>query len=540
MKFHYYTLKKILIQKMNINLVKYLKDLNLIENAMLKTHGKNGKTALIQSVDKNTSIKSFMTTNDGSCLLNSMQFTENQILKLVSNSVKNHSTINGDNCKILFIYLFNIIDCLNSYKDLGEKEKIIQIIRTQSITEIYEIITENITNSNNKDLFIKISNKNEFLDNLSSLCVFYDLNNLNKILSDISYGLTIELIKNFIQNVNDLKMLKEILHFILDNMNSIIIFSDHYLLTKSNVYSDGFYIDKRFILKNYDFKSKQKGVFLIKAIADANSNKSNTFVRIDSNLSEDLIKYLHIGNEQQFSSEFLADLKSNDVNIMFTSGSLTDRQKSQLNSIKCSLVSYLDIDYINFICTRYDLEPIYLSETKDKLIDLKNLIQINEIISLDNEQLFYIKLMNANSMKLFSFIHFCSPVKMFYHQFKIYFQKVIKTILNIDFESNYSLIRCELFESITAKTCADLANTGNNNGVVYKFLNYFFETLMFKFDKGAYLNRRDYLMKHKLDTSTDVMLYEPFMLKLKCLFEALNMLKHILKLDDSIYYLKKK
>ena len=276
--------------KMNANIVKYLKDLNLIENVMLKTHGKNGKTALIQSVDKNTSINSFMTTNDGSCLLNSMQFTENQILKLVSNSVKNHSNINGDNCKILFIYLFNIIDCLNSYKDLGEKEKIIQIIRTQSITEIYEIITENITNSSNKDLFIRISNKNEFLDSLSSLCVLYDLNNLNKILSDISYGLTIELIKNFIQDINDLKMLKETLHFILDNMNSIIIFSDHYLLTKSNVYSDGFYIDKRFILKNYDFKSKQKGVFLIKAVADANSNKSNTFIRIDSNLSEEKAK----------------------------------------------------------------------------------------------------------------------------------------------------------------------------------------------------------------------------------------------------------
>ena len=83
---------------MNSIFVKYLNDLSLIERVMLKTYGENGKTALVQSVNKKTSISSFMSTNDGSCLLKSMEFTDNQLLKIISNTIRNHSSQNGDNC----------------------------------------------------------------------------------------------------------------------------------------------------------------------------------------------------------------------------------------------------------------------------------------------------------------------------------------------------------------------------------------------------------------------------------------------------------
>ena len=110
---------------MNSIFVKYLNDLSLIERVMLKTYGENGKTALVQSVNKKTSISSFMSTNDGSCLLKSMEFTDNQLLKIISNTIRNHSSQNGDNCKSLFIYCYNLLNNLTTYRNTDEKKQIV-------------------------------------------------------------------------------------------------------------------------------------------------------------------------------------------------------------------------------------------------------------------------------------------------------------------------------------------------------------------------------------------------------------------------------
>ena len=47
------------------SLSKLVKDLAEINKVLLATYGKNGKSALIQSTNKETDIKSFMATNDG-------------------------------------------------------------------------------------------------------------------------------------------------------------------------------------------------------------------------------------------------------------------------------------------------------------------------------------------------------------------------------------------------------------------------------------------------------------------------------------------
>jgi hypothetical protein len=525
---------------MNPIFVKYLDDLSLIERVMLKTYGENGKTALIQSVNKNTSISSFMSTNDGSCLLNSMEFTDNQLLKIISNTVKNHSNQNGDNCKSLFIYCYNLLNNLTTYRNTNEKSQVVNYLRVESISRIYELLHAKWIN--NKKFLFKISTSAEFLDYLPSMSVLYDLKNLNPILSGISSDLVLKLIIYFLEKTDNLLEAKEKLIFIADHLEEIVIFSEKYLLSKSNFYSDGFYIDRRFNIGSISSlnESNIKAIFLIRQVNES-SSKSNTFVSIDCDLAENIFKYFHVGNEQQFPDDFLNSLKQNDIRLVLACGYLTEMQKSQLNSIRCSLISYIDVDYVNFICSNYGFNPVFMSEC-DKVSLNEHVIQIESVENLDDEQLFYLKLHTCHSTSKMGFIQFCSPVKMFFHQFKIYFHKVVKTLLII-LETSHLILKWNRFERVSAKLCKHLAEANDcsdGERMFFKFLNVFFESLEFKFQKCNFLNDREYLLSVQTKKDNDInekeneesVFYEPFDLKLKCLMQSLNVAQHALKIDS--------
>ena len=518
---------------MNVNFTKYLKDLSLIEKVLLTTYGPNGKTALVQSINKHTSVKSFMSTNDGSCLLNSMEFTDNQILKIISNSIRNHSNTNGDNCKSLFIYCFNLLNSLATYRDIDELKQITSFLRIENLFKVYNQLN---SKWNEKNLLVKIETKAHFLDYLPSMAVLQDLKSLNNILSDISADLIVNLITYYTAESICLKDIKNKLHFLADHFDSLVFYSEKYPITNSKLYTDGFYMNRRFNLKHFDvLNSSIKAIFLIKSTDEYNS-KSNTFVKIDSSLEDNVFKYLTIGNDMSFSTQFITSLKQNNISLILLSGSLTEMQKSQLNSIKCSLISYIDNDYMTFLCDCYSINAIYLNECN--LVDLsdrKYVIDINFVENLDSEQLFYFKV--VSSVKQLAFINFCSPVKMFFHQFKTFFLKCMKTLLTI-FDSNL-ILKCNYFETVSAEICKDIELNSckqTNERFFYKFLFNLFECLDFKFQKIFYLNNRDFLLsRNKLN---ELNLFEPFDLKLKCFNEALSIVQHILKID-SICYVKK-
>ena len=533
---------------MNSFFIKCLNDMGLIEKVMLKTYGKNGKTALIQSLNKNTSISSFMTTNDGSCLLNSMEFTDNQLLQIIANSIRNHSKLNGDNCKSLFVYCFTLLNSLTTHRESDDNRHIVDFLRFESIARIHETL---LSKWNGHESLLKISTINEFLVYLPSMSVLYDLKNLNQMLSEISSNLAIKLITYYVEKSNSLSEAKEQLLFVSDHLEAIVFYSEKYSLTKSNFYPDGFYIDRRFNLGSLNSfsPSKIKAIFLIRQLNDSNP-KSNTFVSIDSHLKENIFKFIHVGNEQQFPVEFVNNLKLNGVNLMLACGYLTEMQKSQLKTIGCSLISYIDVDYVNFICSSYGFKPVYMSECDRVELNQRHLIHVDCIENLDNEQLFYLKLDPSHLQTRLAFIQFCSPVKMFFHQFKIYFHKVVKTLL-IVFESSQMVLKCNRFETVTADFCKQLATAAASDcsareRIFFKFLNSLFETLKFKFQKSSFVNQRDYLLSLQVKSQDiddaneedDFDFFEPFDLKLKCIMESLNIAHHALKID-SVCHIKK-
>jgi len=64
-----------------------------------------------------------------------------------------------------------------------------------------------------------------------------------------------------------------------------------------------------------------------------------------------------------------SDLKSNEIDLIIADGYISDFKKSQLKSINCSLVDYVTEEKINFICRKFQFDPVF-----DNKINLKNIL----------------------------------------------------------------------------------------------------------------------------------------------------------------------
>lgn len=90
-----------------------LKDLQKIEKIILTCYGKYAKTALIQvKSDENFTSNHFILTNDCMTILNSIQLKHNQVYSLLIKVLKQHSSLNADGTKNLFIYILTSLNCL--------------------------------------------------------------------------------------------------------------------------------------------------------------------------------------------------------------------------------------------------------------------------------------------------------------------------------------------------------------------------------------------------------------------------------------------
>ena len=124
----------------------------------------------------------------------------------------------------------------------------------------------------------------------------------------------------------------------------------------------------------------------------------------------------------------------------------------------------------------------------------------------------------------------------------------MKTLLNIfdttcPFQQGNLLILTNKFEVIVNDAFQRVKSETYKDEVFYKFLQNVFYCIDLKLNKKAIGNKEFNTAKldslHLQSKSVDCNQYEPFMLKVKCVMEALQLVQVILRIEN-VYYVKKK
>lgn len=236
--------------------------------------------------------------------------------------------------------------------------------------------------------FHRIESKESFIEILPKLAVLHDLDSTNKHLSIFSSKLIVDLVTYHTANWSSTN---DILTQIYQDLDTILFYSEKSPLSSSKLLVDGFIIDRRFLLKNAAlFEGSQiKAVLLQRQDINGTESNSNTFVRINSNLKENVFNYMNAGHAVSFSKEFLDCLKSNGINLVLTSESVNDIKKAQLNSIGCSLIAYIDYNQIEYLNSKLGLKQ--LNSKSDKEVIEHNILSIQSIENLGNDMRHYFK-----------------------------------------------------------------------------------------------------------------------------------------------------
>ena len=104
---------------------------------------------------------------------------------------------------------------------------------------------------------------------------------------------------------------------IYTDFDKILFYTDKNVLSQSKLLTDGFIIDRRFLLKSSSLlKSQIKAVFLQKQESNESSS-SNTFVQINTNLQENIFNYMNTGHGVSYSKEFLKCLIGNQLKRLY-------------------------------------------------------------------------------------------------------------------------------------------------------------------------------------------------------------------------------
>lgn len=184
---------------------------------------------------------------------------------------------------------------------------------------------------------------------------------------------------------------KDMLSQIYKDLDDILFYSEKNPLSSSKLLIDGFIVDRRFLLKNSTLleSSQIKAVLLQRQELNGTESNSNTFVKINSNLEENVFSYMNTGHGVSFPSEFLKCLKSNEINLVLTSESVNDVKKAQLNSIGCSLIGYVDYNQIEYLNSVLDLRQLNSKSGSDEI--KSNTLSIQSIENLGNDMHHYFK-----------------------------------------------------------------------------------------------------------------------------------------------------
>lgn len=302
----------------------YLNDLKQIEKIILKCYGKHGKSALIQCTDQidssSTTMGSYMLTNDGITLLNSLKLPTNPLYKLIYDSVKKFSNLNGDNSKCFFVYFINILTGIvdpeqNSQSEYDSLQTSL-LLRSTSITYFMELIT-NKWNENYPSEKITTLNKAQFIDKLQKLRVLYDMENFNKILSNTSAEFIVKIIEYYINNSE--KSVQDTLKTILDDLEYMYVYSDRFTIDKSRLFTNGFLLENRFTISQPNLCNK-KSIRAIILVKQPQSDINSGSVEITSNLSDKLFTSIFSSKLSHFPIDFINELKANNIDLIFMSG----------------------------------------------------------------------------------------------------------------------------------------------------------------------------------------------------------------------------
>lgn len=504
-------------------------DLKVIERVMFSCFGKNGRCTLIQLSNDN----SFILTNDGTLILNNLAFSsDNQLCKLLLKSINQHSKVYGDNSKSLVIYIGECLRFLFENYTSDNLDTIKHKFRTQSTSLLVQSVSSKL--KDNQAEFFEITPKN-FLEYSKNLCVLNDLNCLNRNVSKLANNLVMKLLDAYFANnkcFNSIHQLKTALICLLESLEFSLVYSDKNSLQNSRVFEKGFLLSSKFCLNNIK-SGNFRGLFILKS----NQDDSLT-ANIDIKSLDTITK---VPETQFFPKTFLESLKSRKINLIFYQGSISEFKKQQLNVSNISLVCYLNIEFIEFICQKLRIQPLYEDLIHHEIVmDTieRCIVKIETIELIESENLYYYKLTDeqSESSETIAFIYFCSPIKSFFSQFKNYILKVIKTMLCLfGGENSNFMIKCNTFEPIMIKILSELELKSNNKSelglnVFWRFLKALFQSLDSKINGVNFISS---LRKLKVlhQENLEIEFYEPLYLKLAVFNEMLIFTQTILKLD---------
>ena len=485
-----------------------------LENIFYSCYSTNKKFALIKTNKKSKTI----VTNDSSIIINTLQLND-PIVRYTINLINQHSNQYGDNTKLFYFYICEFIRHIKSNKH------VYPLFRFISLNDIYEFIQNEFANSitattcDTKSVYkLKL---NEIVEvYLSRFNVFNHLNYSNEVNCVIN-SLIQELIKIYYKKIipssNGL-----LFNSILNDLNHILLFTiKSNKINDSNLYNNGFLINRKFVLNNLNRQHELiKAIVLVK-----NSTDTDVDSKVEYKLKLDDFKL----NNSQFNSKLSQNLidyiQLNKINLILTPNSLNEWEKSQLNKVNCSLVSYIDENYMKFLCNKLNLYEI---ASTAKLNDQESIAIDNYLINIESyeyinndDSLIFFKLAddrhdNNCCKNPLAFIHFYLPIECMEEQIKTYFIKILKTLKLLEDNENI-IIENFMFESLL---CSFLDKHTQTNEL-YKHLKQIIFNLNRKLSK--------FTSKNELNNSL-----EPLELKLRCLMGTLKYVKCLINTENII------
>ena len=477
-----------------------LKQIYEIENVLETCFSNYNKSTITKSaILKSNESNKFLLTNDAITILNTLNI-ENKIIKnYFIKHLNQHSVNYGDNCKILYFY---ICEFLRFYFKTSKKIE----YRALNLYELYGLLNLCLSEPKYDSHFRNEVSLQCILDENNSiknhkkfhLSVFNDL----KIESEFKLAINqviIDLIKLNNNQINSLiGDLKHVLYFTKSCLNS----------NQVNLYRNGFYINKKFQINNIKCYNQPLNMIILDNSFIKHLNENFT---IQSTSLEELANLSLFKNHDTFKENFIQILVNLDINIILSAKSLNEWQKSQLNRIGCSLVSYLDEEYFDFLCLKLNLSKILdIDDINDK--NIIKLSKIELVVDKNNEILYYCQLTAPVTPLLF--VHIDVFLDSFKEQIRCHFLKALKTLrLSLNSTENRRLVLCCKFEEALCS--------------VFKTINKDFHEVFTK------LNQKFYNIN---DTkSTCLVIYEPLELKMRCFFMTLEFLKQLFNLDNIVY-----
>ncbi|RNA35971.1 hypothetical protein BpHYR1_045156 [Brachionus plicatilis] len=337
-------------------------DLLKIETIILTCYGENGKSALIQP-DRDAN-SSFILTNDGITILNSVQIKNNHLYFLINRLLKDHDQ---DGAKNFFIYMVTaskiVLKPENFFFSLDDLRSAFKQLSLANILQKLSNEWNKIMDKNEN--FIRLTDPSDVLAHFSKMCVYHNLDSFNPNLSKISKKLLGDFVnfklknekKNFIKCENSIRQS-------MDDFSFIAEYCDSLDLEQSKILENQFLIDRKFT-----FCSKHLASGVINSIFVLKEKNLNADIEITEDLNSVITKLKQANGQIKFTQEFLSKISENYINLIFFEGFLSETKKTQLKSIECSFIDHVTRERIDFLTNRLGIDPI---ESQNNKLDTRN------------------------------------------------------------------------------------------------------------------------------------------------------------------------